>query len=310
MQQAQLNPAEISDLIRGRIESLDVSAQPANEGTIVSVSDGIVRVHGLADAQYGEMIEFVGGAGGALTGMALNLERDSVGLRGARRLSRPLRRHDRALHQAHPRSTGRPRAIGPGSGRPRQSIDGKGPLNASATSPVEKVAPGVIARQTVDQPVQMGIKCIDAMVPIGRGQRELIIGDRQIGKTAIAVDAVINQKGTGIKCVYVAIGQKMSTIANIVRTFEENGAMEHTIVVAASAADPARCSTSRRTPGARWASSSATAAKTRSSFTTTSPNRRGHTARFPCCCAGRRVAKPIRATCSICTRGCSNARRA
>ena len=239
MQQAQLNPAEISDLIRGRIESLDVSAQPANEGTIVSVSDGIVRVHGLADAQYGEMIEFVGGAGGALTGMALNLERDSVGcvvLGDYQGLSEGMtaRCTKRILEVPVGRELlGR---VVDALGNP---IDGKGPLNASATSPVEKVAPGVIARQTVDQPVQMGIKCIDAMVPIGRGQRELIIGDRQIGKTAIAVDAVINQKGTGIKCVYVAIGQKMSTIANIVRTFEENGAMEHTIVVAASAADPA-----------------------------------------------------------------------
>ena len=231
----QLNPAEISDIIRDRIESLDVSAQPANEGTIVSVSDGIVRVHGLAEAQYGEMIEFTGG----LTGMALNLERDSVGcvvLGDYQSLSEGMtaRCTKRILEVPVGRELlGR---VVDALGNP---IDGKGPVNASASSPVEKVAPGVIARQTVDQPVQMGIKCIDAMVPIGRGQRELIIGDRQIGKTAIAVDAIINQKGTGIKCVYVAIGQKMSTIANIVRTLEENGAMEHTIVVAASAADPA-----------------------------------------------------------------------
>ena len=238
MQQAQLNPAEITDLIRGRIENLDISAQPANEGTIVSVSDGIVRVHGLAEAQYGEMIEFAGPSG-VLTGMALNLERDSVGcvvLGDYQGLSEGMtaRCTKRILEVPVGRELlGR---VVDALGNP---IDGKGPLNASDTSPVEKVAPGVIARQTVDQPVQMGIKCIDAMVPIGRGQRELIIGDRQIGKTAIAVDAVINQKGTGIKCIYVAIGQKMSTIANIVRTFEENGAMEHTIVVAASASDPA-----------------------------------------------------------------------
>ena len=238
MQQAQLNPAEITDLIRGRIENLDISAQPANEGTIVSVSDGIVRVHGLAEAQYGEMIEFAGPSG-VLTGMALNLERDSVGcvvLGDYQGLSEGMtaRCTKRILEVPVGRELlGR---VVDALGNP---IDGKGPLNASDTSAVEKVAPGVIARQTVDQPVQMGIKCIDAMVPIGRGQRELIIGDRQIGKTAIAVDAVINQKGTGIKCIYVAIGQKMSTIANIVRTFEENGAMEHTIVVAASASDPA-----------------------------------------------------------------------
>ena len=231
----QLNPAEISDIIRGRIENLDVSAQAANEGTIVSVSDGIVRVHGLAEAQYGEMIEFSGG----IYGMALNLERDSVGcvvLGDYQNLSEGMtaRCTKRILEvPVGPQLLGR---VVDALGNP---IDGKGPIDAALTSPVEKVAPGVIARQTVDQPVQMGIKCIDAMVPIGRGQRELIIGDRQIGKTAIAVDAVINQKGTGIKCIYVAIGQKMSTIANIVRTLEENGAMEHTIVMAASAADPA-----------------------------------------------------------------------
>ena len=231
----QLNPAEITDIIRGRIESLDVSAQAANEGTIVSVSDGIVRVHGLAEAQYGEMIEFTGG----LFGMALNLERDSVGcvvLGDYESLSEGMTA--RCTKRILEVPTG-PELLGRVVDALGNPIDGKGPLNASSTSPVEKVAPGVIARQTVDQPVQLGIKCIDAMVPIGRGQRELIIGDRQIGKTAIAVDAVINQKGSGIKCVYVAIGQKMSTIANIVRTFEENGAMDHTIVVAASASDPA-----------------------------------------------------------------------
>ena len=231
----QLNPAEITDIIRGRIENLDVSAQAANEGTIVSVSDGIVRVHGLAEAQYGEMIEFTGG----LFGMALNLERDSVGcvvLGDYESLSEGMTA--RCTKRILEVPTG-PELLGRVVDALGNPIDGKGPINASASSPVEKVAPGVIARQTVDQPVQLGIKCIDAMVPIGRGQRELIIGDRQIGKTAIAVDAVINQKDSGIKCVYVAIGQKMSTIANIVRTFEENGAMDHTIVVAASASDPA-----------------------------------------------------------------------
>ena len=230
----QLNPAEITDIIRGRIENLDVSAQAANEGTIVSVSDGIVRVHGLAEAQYGEMIEFTGG----LFGMALNLERDSVGcvvLGDYESLSEGMTA--RCTKRILEVPTG-PELLGRVVDALGNPIDGKGPINASSSSPVEKVAPGVIARQTVDQPVQLGIKCIDAMVPIGRGQRELIIGDRQIGKTAIAVDAVINQKDSGVKCVYVAIGQKMSTIANIVRTFEENGAMDHTIVVAASASDP------------------------------------------------------------------------
>ena len=231
----QLNPSEISDIIRSRIEGLDVRAEAQNEGTIVSVSDGIVRIHGLADAQYGEMIEFTGG----LYGMALNLERDSVGVV-------VLGDYLGLSEGMTARCTGRILEVPVGRellgrvvdalGNP---IDGKGPLNASGTAPIEKVAPGVIERQSVDQPVQIGLKCIDSMVPIGRGQRELIIGDRQIGKTAVAIDAIINQRNSGIKCVYVAIGQKMSTVANVVRTLEEYGAMENTIVVTASASDPA-----------------------------------------------------------------------
>ena len=231
----QLNPSEISDIIKQRIENLDIASQAQNEGTIIGVSDGIIRIHGLAEAQYGEMIEFAGG----LYGMALNLERDSVGvvvLGDYKGLSEGMtaRCTKRILEvPVGPELLGR---VVDALGTP---IDGKGPLDARASAPVERVAPGVIARQSVDQPVQLGIKCIDAMVPVGRGQRELIIGDRQIGKTAIAVDAVINQKNSDIKCIYVAIGQKMSTIANIVRTLTENGAMEHTIVVAASASAPA-----------------------------------------------------------------------
>jgi F-type H+-transporting ATPase subunit alpha len=231
----QLNPSEISDIIRGRIERLDVAAEAQNEGTIVGVSDGIVRIHGLADAQYGEMIEFPGG----IYGMALNLERDSVGVV-------VLGDYEGLSEGMTARCTGRilevpvgPELLGRVVDSLGNPIDGKGPINATSTSPIEKVAPGVIARKSVNQPVQTGLKCIDSMVPIGRGQRELIIGDRQIGKTAIAIDTIINQKNSGIKCVYVAIGQKMSTIANIVRTLEEHGAMEYTIVVAASASDPA-----------------------------------------------------------------------
>lgn len=230
-----LNPSEISDLIKDRIANLDISSQPQNQGTIVSVSDGIVRIHGLADAQYGEMIEFPGG----VYGMAMNLERDSVGavvLGDYKHLSEGMTA--RCTQRIVEVPTG-PELLGRVVDALGNPIDGKGPLEATSSSPVEKVAPGVIARQSVDQPVQTGVKCIDSMIPIGRGQRELIIGDRQIGKTALAVDTVINQKGTGIKCVYVAIGQKMSTIANIVRTLEEHGAMEHTVVVAAAAADPA-----------------------------------------------------------------------
>ena len=231
----QLNPSEISDIIKGRIENLNVDAQAQNEGTIVGVSDGIVRIHGLADAQYGEMIEFTGG----VYGMALNLERDSVGvviLGDYKSLSEGMTA----------RCTGRilevpvgPEMLGRVVDSLGNAIDGKGPINSTSSAPIEQVAPGVIARKSVDQPVQTGLKCIDAMVPIGRGQRELIIGDRQIGKTAVAIDTIINQKGKGIKCVYVGIGQKMSTVANTVRTLEEHGALEYTVVVVASASDPA-----------------------------------------------------------------------
>jgi len=231
----QLNPSEISDIIKQRIDNLNVATEAQNEGTIVSVSDGIIRIHGLADVMYGEMIEFDGG----IYGMALNLERDSVG-------AVILGDYSNLKEGQKCRCTGRILEVPVGEelvgrvvdalGNP---IDGKGPINSSKTAPVEKVAPGVIARQSVDQPVQIGLKSVDSMVPIGRGQRELIIGDRQVGKTAVAVDAIINQKGSGIKCVYVAIGQKQSSIANVVRKLEEHGAMEHTIVVVAAAADPA-----------------------------------------------------------------------
>ena len=231
----QLNPSEISEIIKERIDSLDVSSEAQNEGTIVSVSDGIIRIHGLADVMYGEMIEFEGG----IYGMALNLERDSVG-------AVILGDYQSLAEGQKARCTGRILEVPVGpelEGRVLDAlgspIDGKGPLNAKMTDALEKVAPGVIDRQSVDQPVQIGLKAIDAMVPIGRGQRELIIGDRQIGKTAIAVDAIINQKDSGIKCIYVAIGQKASSVAAVVRKLEEHGAMAHTIVVAATASDPA-----------------------------------------------------------------------
>jgi len=230
----QLNPSEISEIIKQRIDNLDVSAQAQNEGTIVSVSDGIIRIHGLADVMYGEMIEFEGG----VYGMALNLERDSVGavvLGDYQSLAegQTCRCTQRILEvPVGPELEGLVDALG-------NPIDGKGPINAKETDAVEKVAPGVIARQSVSQPVQTGLKAIDSMVPIGRGQRELIIGDRQVGKTAVAVDAIINQKGTGVKCIYVAVGQKQSSIASVVRKLEEHGAMEHTVIVAAGASDPA-----------------------------------------------------------------------
>ena len=231
----QLNPSEISEIIKQRIDSLDVATTAQNEGTIVSVTDGIIRIHGLADAMYGEMIEFEGG----VFGIALNLEQDSVG-------AVVLGDYKGVAEGQTCKCTGRILEVPVGEellGRVVDAlgtpIDGKGPINSGKTDAIEKIAPGVIARQSVDQPVQLGLKAIDAMVPVGRGQRELIIGDRQTGKTAVAVDAIINQKGTGIKCIYVAIGQKASSVAAVVRKLEEHGAMGHTIVVAATASDPA-----------------------------------------------------------------------
>ncbi|MDD9896643.1 MAG: F0F1 ATP synthase subunit alpha [Gammaproteobacteria bacterium] len=231
----QLNPSEISEIIKQRIDNLDVSVQAKNEGTIVSVMDGIIRIHGLADVMYGEMIEFEGG----IYGMALNLERDSV---GAVVLGDYLELKEGQTCKCTGRILEVP--VGPelegrvvdALGKP---IDGKGPIEAKETDPIEKVAPGVIARQSVSQPVQTGLKSIDSMTPIGRGQRELIIGDREVGKTAVAIDTIINQKGKGVKCVYVAVGQKASSISNVVQKLEEHGAMEYTVVVAASASDPA-----------------------------------------------------------------------
>lgn len=231
----QLNPSEISEIIKQRIDSLSVTTEAQNEGTVVSVTDGIIRIHGLAEVMYGEMIEFEGG----IYGIALNLERDSVG-------AVVLGDYHGVAEGQTCKCTGRILEVPVGpelQGRVVDSlgnpIDGKGPINAKLTDAIEKIAPGVIARKSVDQPVQIGLKAVDTMVPIGRGQRELIIGDRQTGKTAVAVDAIINQKGTGIKCIYVAIGQKASSVATVVRKLEEHGAMEHTIVVAATASDPA-----------------------------------------------------------------------
>ncbi|MFQ3172863.1 MAG: F-type H+-transporting ATPase subunit alpha, partial [Oleispira sp.] len=222
----QLNPSEISEIIKKRIDNLDVTSQAQNEGTVVSVFDGIVRIHGLADVMYGEMIEFEGGK----YGLALNLERDSVG-------AVILGDYKTIAEGQTAKCTGRILEVPVGEallGRVVDAlgtpIDGKGPINAEKTAPVERVAPGVISRQSVDQPLQTGYKSVDSMVPVGRGQRELIIGDRQTGKSSMAIDAIINQKGTGVKCVYVAIGQKQSSIANVVRKLEEHGAMEHTII--------------------------------------------------------------------------------
>ena len=232
---SQLNPSEISSVLKEKISGLDLSAERKNEGIIVSVSDGIVRIHGMGDVMYGELIEFENG----VLGLALNLEQDSVG-------AVVLGDYLGLIEGQKAVCTGRILEVPVGEellGRVVDAlgspIDGKGEIKTEMTAPVEVVAPGVIARQSVDQPVQIGLKAVDAMVPIGRGQRELIIGDRQTGKTAVAVDAIINQKGTGIKCIYVAIGQKQSTVVNVVKKLEEHGALEHTIIVSASASDPA-----------------------------------------------------------------------
>jgi F-type H+/Na+-transporting ATPase subunit alpha len=231
----QLNASEISELIKSRIENLDVGAQMRTQGTVVSVTDGICRVHGLSDVMQGEMLEFPKNT----FGLALNLERDSVG-------SVILGEYEHITEGDTVKCTGKilsvpvgPELLGRVVNSLGEPIDGKGPINAKMTDVIEKVAPGVIARQSVSQPVQTGLKAIDAMVPVGRGQRELIIGDRQTGKTAVAVDTIINQKGKDLFCVYVAIGQKASTIANVVRKLEEHGAMAYTIVVAASASESA-----------------------------------------------------------------------
>ena len=231
----QLSPTEISDLIKKRIEGSDLSAEAKTEGTIVAVTDGIVRIHGLSDVMAGEMIEFPNNT----YGLALNLERDSVG-------AVVLGDYQHLSEGDTAKCTGKILEVPVGealTGRVVNSlgapIDGKGEIGAKEFSPIEKIAPGVIQRQSVDQPVQTGLKSIDAMVPIGRGQRELIIGDRQTGKTAIAIDTIINQKGTGVKCIYVAIGQKASSVSNVVKKLEEHGALEHTIVVASTASESA-----------------------------------------------------------------------
>ena len=231
----QLNPSEISELLKSRIEGLSVSTDVRTQGTVVSVTDGITRIHGLSDVMQGEMLEFPNN----VFGLALNLERDSVGA--------VILGEYTDISEGDPvKTTGRilevpvgPELLGRVVNTLGEPIDGKGPVNATLTDVIEKVAPGVIERQSVDEPLQTGIKAIDSMVPIGRGQRELIIGDRQTGKTAVAVDTIINQKGKNVKCIYVAVGQKASTINNVLRKLEEHGALEYTTIVAAPASDSA-----------------------------------------------------------------------
>ena len=230
-----ISATEISDLIQKKIQGLELDTEARTEGTVVSLADGVARLHGLSDVMQGEMIEFPGNT----YGLALNLERDSVGaviLGAYQHLSEgDVVKCTKRILQAPVGEALLGRVVD-SLGNP---VDGKGEINAKQSSPIEKIAPGVIARKSVGQPVQTGLKSIDSMVPIGRGQRELIIGDRQTGKTAVAIDTIINQKGTGVKCIYVAIGQKASSINVVIRKLEEHGALDHTIIVAATASDSA-----------------------------------------------------------------------
>ena len=296
----QLNPSEISELIKSRIQSLGTTSESRTQGTIISVTDGICRIHGLADVMQGEMLEFPKNT----YGLALNLERDSVG-------AVILGEYEHISEGDTVKCTGQilsvpigPELIGRVVNSLGQPIDGKGPVNAKLTDVIEKVAPGVIARKSVSQPVQTGLKSIDAMVPVGRGQRELIIGDRQTGKTAVAVDTIINQKGKDLFCIYVAIGQKASTIANVVRKLEEHGAMAYTIVVAATASESAAMQFiapySGCTMGEYFRDRGQDALIIYDDLT----KQAWPTVRFHCCCVARQVAKPILETCSICTRAC------
>ena len=303
----QINPSEISELIKSRIQNLGGMLEARTQGTVISVTDGICRVHGLADVMQGEMVEFPNNT----FGLALNLERDSVGVV-------VLGEYQHITEGDTVKTTGRILEVPVGTeliGRVvnalGEPIDGKGPISAKQTDVIEKVAPGVIWRQSVSQPVQTGLKAIDSMVPIGRGQRELIIGDRQTGKTAVAVDTIINQKGKDLICVYVAIGQKASTIKNVLRKLEEHGAMDYTIVVAASRlgcrSDAIhrtvfRLHNGRVLPRPRSGRAHHLRRSDQAGV--------GVSADLAACCAVRRGAKRIPETCSTCTRGCSSARHA
>lgn len=296
----QLNPSEISELIKRRIENFEAVAEARNQGTIVSVGDGICRIHGLADAMQGEMLEFPNDT----FGMALNLERDSVG-------AVILGDYEHLSEGDTVKCTGRILEVPVGEsllgrvvdalGNP---VDAKGEIKAEGSSPVEKVAPGVISRQSVDQPVQTGLKAVDAMVPIGRGQRELIIGDRQTGKTAVAIDAIINQKNSGIKCIYVAIGQKASSIASVVEKLKEHDALDHTIVVAASASESAAMQYLAAYAGCAMGEYFRDRGEDALIVYDDLTKQAWAYRQVSCCCAVRRVVRPTRATSSTCTPVC------
>ena len=297
---------EISKIIRDQIGSYAVDVDVAEVGSIISIGDGIARVHGVENAMAGEMLEFPHG----VFGIALNLEEESVGAVLLGELHEDQGRR-------HVKRTGRIISVPVGDemlGRVvnalGQPIDGKGPIATKQFSPIERLAPGVVDRQPVKEPLQTGLKAIDAMVPIGRGQRELIIGDRQTGKTAVAIDAILNQKDTGVICIYNAIGQKQSTVAQVVRTLEEADAMRYTIVVAADGVRPGAAALHQPVFGVhdRRVLPRQRPPRARASTTTCRSTRR-RIAKSRCCCAVRRAARRIRATCSTCTRVCWSARR-
>ena len=303
-----IKASEISDLIKQRIENFEATAEARNVGTIISRDRRHLRIHGLADVQYGEMIEFPGNT----FGLALNLEQDSVGAVVLGDYKHSARRRHRQDHGPHPRSAGRPRAARPRRRRARRSRStARARSSHEDRSPIESVAPGVIYRKSVSQPVQTGYKAVDSMVPIGRGQRELIIGDRQTGKTALAIDTIINQKGSGIKCIYVAIGQKQSTDRQ--RGAQARRARRAGRTRSSSPPRPRlrRDAVHRAVLGLRDGRVLHGQRRRRADHLRRPVQAgRGRIARSRCCCAARRAARRIPATCSICTRACSSAPRA
>ena len=291
---------EISELIRQKIEGFAFDFKKEETGVVISIGDGIARIYGLDNVMYNELLEFPG----QIFGIALNLEEDNVG-------SILLTESHEIKEGDIVKRTGRIISVPAGDavigrvlsplGKP---LDDKDPIQGDIFMPIEALAPGVVDRQPVKEPLQTGIKAIDAMIPIGRGQRELIIGDRQTGKTAIALDTILNQKGQDVICIYVAIGQKQSTVAQVIKTLTEAGAMEYSLVVAASASDPAALQYIAPYAGCAMGEYFRDRGGTRSWSTTTCPSTRSPTARSPCCCAARRGARPIQATCFTCIRGC------
>ena len=301
---AQIRADEITSILRQEIENYERAIDVTETGSVISVGDGIARIHGLEKVMAGELIEFPHD----VAGIAMNLEEDQVGAVLLGDFTEIKEGDEVTPHRPHHvgaggRSADRPR----GRTRSAQPIDGKGPIQTTQFNPIERLAPGVVDRQPVKEPMQTGIKAIDAMIPIGRGQRELIIGDRQTGKTAIALDAIINQKGGDMICIYVAIGQKRSTVAQVVKTLEDYGAMEYTIVVSASASDPAPMQYLAPFAGCAMGEYFRDTGGTRCASTTIFPSTPPPIARSRCCCAVRRAAKPFPATCSISTAACWNA---